>query len=161
MTEIKSLLEKAGSLAKGAGPADAWSKMQEWAQKEKHPFAMKAAVFRFLEIHGTKPEAAAILPQVLNTASGMDFDKDERKSLINLSEKAFRALELDARKEHVLPVSNNRPAPALFLNPYQERKSDIYAPTQMSRDLNHMIDARDTIFHVNQAVLKKVKPNGK
>ncbi len=162
MTEIKSLLEKAGSVAKGTGPADAWSKMRDWAEKENHPFAMKAAVLRFLEIHGTKPEAASILPEVLHTASAMHFDKVEKKTILDLSDKAFRALELNARKDQsLLPVSNNRPAPALFLNPYQEKKSDIYAPTRMSLGTEHMINARDTIFNVNESVIKKVKPNGK
>jgi hypothetical protein len=161
MTEIKSLLEKAGFLAKGAAPADAWSKMQEWAQKENNPFAMKAAVFRFLEIHGTKPEAASIIPEVLHRASAMHFEKVEKKTLIGLSEKAFRALESNMQREHMLPVSNNRPEPLLFLNPHQERKMDIYSPVKMSRDVNHLINARDTIFNVNEAVIKKVKPNGK
>jgi hypothetical protein len=161
MTEIKSLLEKADSVAKGVGPADAWSRMREWASKEQHPFAMKAAVFRFLEIHGTKPEAASVIPEVLHTASAMHFEKVEKKTLIDLSEKSFRALELNMQRDHMLPVSNNRPEPTLFLNPYQERKSDIYAPVKMSKDVNHMINARDTIFNVNEAVIKKVKPNGK
>lgn len=161
MTEIKSLMDKADSLAKAAGPAEAWPKLMEWAGKENHPFAMKAAVFRFLEIHGTKPEAAAVLPRVLHTASAMHFEKAERKNLIELSEKAFSALEMDLRRDHLLPVSNNKPEPALFLNPYQDKRSDIYAPTRMSRDVGHMIDARDTIFSVNEAVIRKVKPNGK
>jgi hypothetical protein len=161
MTEIKSLLEKAGSLAREAGPADAWPRMREWAEKEHHPFALKAAVFRFMEIHGTKPEAASVIPQVLHAASAMHFDKVERKTILDLSERSFRALELNLRKDHMLPVSNERPAPALFLNPYAEKRPDIYAPVKMSRDINQMITARDTIFNINQSLARKVRADGK
>lgn len=160
MTEIKSLLERAASLAREKGPADAWPAMWAWAEKEQHPFAMKAAVFQFLEIHGTKPEAASIVPQVLHTASSMHLESSERERLVGLSNRVFRSLELNLRKEHLVPISNERPAPAFFLNPYEARKADIYAPAVPSRDVMHMISARDTIFNVNQAI-RKVKNDGK
>jgi hypothetical protein len=160
MTEIKSLLEKASSLGREGGPAEAWTKLRSWAEKESHPFAMKAAVFQFLEIHGTKPEAASIVPEVLHTAATMHLEPHEKKNLISLSDRAFRALEFNVRKDHLsLPVENNRPAPALTMNPYSDKRSDIYAPVTPSRDINHLIDARDTIYHVNEGVIKKVKPN--
>ncbi len=157
MSEIKSLADKARSIAKGGSSKDAWSKLKAWAGSENHPFAMKAAVMQFLDAHGTSPDAVAILPEVLHTASKLPFEESERKTLIDMTDRAFKSLELNTASARQLPLSGNRPAPILSLNPMKGGSSDIYAPIHQSRDVTGLIEARNTLFHVNDHLLKKVK----
>jgi len=157
MSEIKSLADKAKSIAKGGSSKDAWSKLKQWASSENHPFAMKAAVLQFLDAHGTSPDAVAILPEVLHTASKLPFEGSERKTLIDMTDRAFKSLELNTASARQLPVSGNRPAPILSLNPLESQSPDIYAPLHHSRDVESLIEARNTLFHVNDHLLKKVK----
>ncbi|MBU0527839.1 hypothetical protein KKE92_05125 [Candidatus Micrarchaeota archaeon] len=157
MSEIKSLADNARSIAKSGSSKDAWSKLKTWAGSQNHPSAMKVAVMQFLEAHGTSPDAVAVLPEVLRTASRIPFEGDERKTLIDMTDRAFKSIELNTASARQLPISDNRPAPILSLNPMKQGSSDIYAPVHHSKDVASLIEARNTLFHVNDHLLKKVK----
>lgn len=160
MDEFKTLMGKARQVAKGSNPSEAWSRLREWAGSQGHPSAMKAAVFQFLELHGTRPEAISAIPDVLRSASALHLEGPERRNLIDLTERSCNSLELRLAS-NALPVSGNRPAPAFFLNPMKEGSADIYAPLAPTRDPEKLIQARDTILHVNIAIRRKVKEDEK
>ncbi len=160
MSELKNLMEKARNLAKGRDSMEAWSRLKGWANSHDHPFAMKAAVFQFLELHATDPDAVRIIPEVLQNATRLPLEKAERQDLSALADRALKTQELNLRASRHLPVSEDRPAPILFLNPMKAREADIYTPLTPSRDAEHLIAARDTLIHVNDKILKKVKQDG-
>ncbi len=160
MSELKNLMEKARTLAKGRDATEAWSRLKEWANSQDHPFAMKVAVFQFLELHATNPDAARIIPEVLHNAARLPLEKSERKNLSAMADRALKAHELNLRASRPIPISGDMPAPVFFLNPMKSREADIYAPLSPSRDAEHLIAARDTLIHINDKIIKKVKQDG-
>ena len=151
--ELKAIIDHARSLAKEKDSKEAWSRLKTWASSESHPYAMKAAIFQFLEAHATDPSAVSLLPEVLHSATALPLAAGERTDLIKLTDKAFNT----AAK---LGPSVERPVPKLTISAIEEQKKLIYSPLAMSKDVEQLIQARDAIFHVNDS-MKRVRERWK
>jgi hypothetical protein len=69
--------------AKGNGANEAWSDLRSWASG-KGPLAMKSAMIEFVSLHGRSPEAALLMPQLLNDRS---LSEPERKEILGLAKR--------------------------------------------------------------------------
>ncbi|MBU0531989.1 hypothetical protein KKB44_00685 [Candidatus Micrarchaeota archaeon] len=154
----KEIWLKAGKIAKsGKTTYEVWTELKSWAIKANDPLAMKAAVFEFLAVHGTRPEAAPLLPEIMRDAAHISptLPEEEKKRLIELTNNVSLALKapptlmLEPIKP-TLPVAGNRPAPILSFNLNQE---NILTPLTPATDIDGLIKARDTLLKVNENVL--------
>ncbi len=161
MYSSKRLRELACSLAeKSTGPYTAWLDLKAWASN-KGSEAHKAAVFEFLDRYNTSPEAVPLFPEVLQHASRISssLPENERKTLIELADRAsatakggFAIISPDKDRIVRMPLSSSRPAPVLSFRPRQASSSprlSVPGPLVPSPDIERFIEARDTLFRIN------------
>lgn len=159
----KDMWKKAEEIAKSRKSAlEIWTELKSWAVKEKEPVAMKAAIFEFLALHGTNPEAAPLLPEIFRDASHISssLPKKEKELLIELADKASLALKFSYNSPIALnptevgtnmPLARNRPSLMLSLQPSGD--SVIFTPLIPTLGPEGLIRARDTMLSVNDQVL--------
>ncbi len=76
-----SLRKQAHSIAASARrPDEAWSELRIWASG-KGPLALKSAMIEFISVHGTSPEAALLMPQLLRDRSLSSLERKEMLSM--------------------------------------------------------------------------------
>lgn len=156
--KFASLRDEARSLAsKNREPRRAWTELSSWAFG-KGPTAMKAAIMGFLDQHGSRPESAAIIPEIARAASQLpSIDRTAMLSLTNrsFSMPAFGAGFAGAPK-HGVAMNGNMPALSLNFQAKQMQRpggSNIAtAPAVQAPDVAQMIEARDSIFRVNDQI---------
>lgn len=159
----KDIWDKAGEIAKSRkSPIEIWTELKSWAVKEKEPAAMKAALFEFLALHGTNPEAAPLLPEIFRNAAHISssLPKEEKKLLVGLADRASLALKfsynspiaLNPREPGLnMPLARERPSLAISLEPSSD--SVIFTPLIPTLSPHELIKSRDTMLRVNNQVL--------
>jgi hypothetical protein len=166
----KDIWRKAGTIAKGRkDPHEVWTELKAWSIREKDPVAAKAAIFEFLAVHGTNPNAAALLPEVFRDAAHISsgLPADEKRVLTELADQAFSALRmsyegssrLNPRKLDMnVPVRKGKPELSLHFSRDGDR--GIFSPLAPTIDADGLIRARDTMLRVNDMVLSMNMPVG-
>lgn len=79
------LRSQARQIAHGAkSPRAAWGELKSWAAG-KGPFAMRSAAIEFLSVYGRDPEAQLLMPEVMQSSSGIQMPQRNLMDLaINL-----------------------------------------------------------------------------
>jgi hypothetical protein len=144
-------MDQARSLASGARePYIAWSHLKQWAIG-KGPSGMKAAMVSFLEQHGSRPEAAAVIPEIIKSASMMP--PSERQAIMESanmhysSMARFGQMRIPSQKMK-LPMSGNRPQ---FISVFKPKAMQSNPALGMSeRFSQEALDPRDSIFRASE-----------
>ena len=156
--KFASLRDEARSLAsKNREPRRAWTELNVWAFG-KGPTAMKAAIMGFLDQHGSRPESAAIIPEISRAAS--QLPPIDRTAMLSLANRSFSMPAFGSGifniPKHGVAMHGNRPA--LSLN-FQAKKMEraggsniAAAPAVQAPDIAQMMEARDSIFRVNDQI---------
>jgi hypothetical protein len=132
-------LSEARSLAaKSAEPFVAWMDLKCWSLG-KGPAATRAAIVSFMETHGSRPEAAAILPEISRLA--LQLPEPERKELLQLTNRTFSAAGGFSSRFAPVPRSIGAPLP-------NKAAKAVSAPP----DIVRMIEQRDAIFTVSRSL---------
>jgi|GEM_PF-3134920 len=159
----KDIWDKAGEIAKSRKSAlEIWAELKSWAASEEEPAAMKAAIFEFLALHGTNPEAAPLLPEIFRDAAHISssLPKKEKELLTELADRASLALKFSCNNPIALnprepglnmPLARNRPSLALSLEPSAD--SVIFTPLIPTLSPDELIKSRDTLLKVNDRVI--------
>ena len=66
--------------ARGDDPNSSWSLLRSWASG-KGPLAMKSAIIEFISAHGTSPEAALLMPRLMNDQTLSPLERKEALAL--------------------------------------------------------------------------------
>ena len=132
--------------AKSPEPFTAWTELRRWSLG-KGPAATKVAVMEFIEQHGRRPEAAAIIPEIARLATAMP--EQDRKEMLDVAHRSFSAsagFERSAPQPRVMgqAIPKGRAG--------GKAAKDVQAPS-VSPDIARMIEQRDVIFHVNRGGL--------
>jgi len=156
--KFASLRDEARSLAaRNQEPRRAWYELNSWSFG-KGPTAMKAAIMGFLDQHGSRPESAAILPEIARAAS--QLSPMDRSAMLSLANRSFSMVGFGRSilnmPSHNVSMRKDRPALSLVFHPKQPQKSGgmniASAPLVQAPDLAEMMEARDRIFHVNDRI---------
>jgi len=144
-------MDQARSLAGGVRePYVAWSHLKRWATG-KGPSAMKAAMVSFLEQHGSKPEAATVIPEIIKSASMMP--PPERKAIMESANMHYSSMarfgQLPVPSRNMkLPVSGNRPT---FISVFKPKAAVPHPVSGMGeRFSQEALDPRDSIFRASE-----------
>jgi hypothetical protein len=124
---------------------------------------MKAAMMGFLEQHGSRPEAAAILPEIIKNASMMN--PSERNEITEFANRSFSSLSGFSQSPvfkqsplgqrfgpNMLPVSGNRPVFSSALKPKQTPSAPGSGAGERFVSQDHMTAMRDEVFRVNETI---------
>lgn len=122
-------------------PFMAWSELKRWSLG-KGPAATRVAVMEFMEQHGRKPEAAAIIPEISRLA--LQMPEPERKEMLSLANRPFAPASGFERT--ISPISSS--IGTTF--PKKKEQKEMPAPHP---DIARMMEQRDAIFHVNRGAL--------
>src|SRR5512143_819107 len=77
----ESLRKQARAIAaRGNDPNESWSELRSWASG-KGPLAMKSAIIEFISAHGTSPEAALLMPRLMNDQTLFPLERKEALAL--------------------------------------------------------------------------------
>jgi hypothetical protein len=159
-SDSPDFMSQARTLAAGTRePYLAWSYLRRWATG-KGPAAMKAAMVGFLELHGSKPESAAIIPEIMRSASMMP--PPERKGVLEFASRSFSSLSgfqgqpPRERSHGSLPMSGSRPEFQSSLRMKREPSAPLEGAGERflaSRDVEAMRSMRNEMFRVNERLL--------
>lgn len=155
--KFASLRDEARSLAsRNREPRGAWNELNNWAFG-KGPTAMKAAIMGFLDHHGSRPESAAIIPEIARAAS--QLPPMDRMAMLSLANRSFSMPASGAgafNTKHGVAMRNDRPALSLTFNAKQGQKQPgtgiRTAPAVQAPDIAQMMEARDDIFRMSDRV---------
>lgn len=125
-------------------PFMAWMDLKRWSLG-KGPAATKAAVVSFMEAHGARPEAAALIPEISRLAQQMP--EPDRKELLQLTSRAFQASAGFSSRFAPVPRAIGTPLPG-------KGAREVSAPPDIAR----MMEQRDAIFHVSRGPIALPKP---
>lgn len=138
-------LGEARSVAARSGePFMAWMDLKRWSLG-KGPAATRAAVISFMEAHGNRPEAAALIPEISRIAQQMP--EPERKELLQLTNRTFSVSAGFSSRFAPVPRSIGTPLP-------KKDAREVSAPPDIAR----MMEQRDAIFHVSRGPSAFPKP---
>src|SRR5271157_3570398 len=154
MRNSPDFMEQARTLASGTRePYIAWSYLKRWATG-KGPSAMKAAMVGFLETHGSKPESASIIPEIVRSASLMP--PEDRRAMLELANGSFSAISgfsHQAPGAAKMPLSGDRPASGTFFRPKPSPSAPLRGSGERfiaSGDIGRMGDMRDMILNKSE-----------
>ncbi|MDD5172482.1 MAG: hypothetical protein PHF60_05620 [Candidatus ainarchaeum sp.] len=136
-----NLRQQARTIASSKPARAAWSELKSWAAG-KGPIAMKSAADEFIAIHGRSPEAAILLPEVMQSAAwgmppmerpGMLAGQRPSPMLGRTSPTQFNPRE----PKEMLPLS-------LFFRPKQNSAPQLGAviPVDAQHDMVYLKDAQ-------------------
>ena len=161
-------MSQARTLAKGTRePYIAWSYLKRWATG-KGPTAMKAAMVSFLEEHGSKPESAVIIPEIMRGSYMMP--PSERKELMESANLAFSSIQGFNRgippvgraiQSGTLPISGNRPAFSTVFKPKQSPSAPLSGVGErftLSNE-NRAASLRDELSRISESVRQSYSVN--
>jgi len=155
--EGSDFISQARTLAAGTRePYIAWSYLKRWATG-KGPLAMKAAMMGFLEQHGSKPESAAILPEIIRNASMLP--PSERNSITEFTNQSFSSIagfKQPFSKQLPFAQRMNISKPQ-FSSAFKLRESPVPHSAAGRFDTDHMTSMRDDVFRMNEAVIQAGK----
>jgi hypothetical protein len=141
------LRQEAHSVAiRSQEPFVAWSELRRWSFG-KGPAGTKAAIEAFLEAHGGRPEAAAVIPAISHVA--FLLPEPERRELLELANRSFSTL----RESHGSAMGRLNPFSRVIssLLPKKETVSPQSArPLRISPDIVMMIENRNLLFQANR-----------
>ncbi len=120
-----SLRKQAHSIASSARrPDEAWSELRIWASG-KGPLASKFAMIEFVSLHGSSPEAALLIPQLMRDKS---LSSAERKEMLSMG---FRS-EIEPNGVSVRPkLDAPKTASALAPRAQVQLQRDFHDPREM------------------------------
>jgi hypothetical protein len=155
-------MAQARSLASGTRePYIAWSYLKRWATG-KGPVAMKAAMVCFLEQHGSRPESAAIMPEIMRSATMMA--PPERKEILEFANQSFSTTSGFSQPKPFLgktagpanlPLSGNRPSFSSVLRPKQAPSAPLSGAGERfvaTNDIERMTSLRGEVFRVSESL---------
>lgn len=148
-------------------PRRAWLELNSWAFG-KGPAAMKAAIMGFIEMHGSRPESAAVFPEIARAAS--QLPPAERVAMLALANRSFvgaAGLASAPAPAAMVQMKKDRPAFSIAFHPKEKQKAGPAAvaasPSVQAAGIAHMLEARDSIFRVSEQLseageFQKAKP---
>ncbi len=138
------LKEARSVAARSTEPFAAWTELKRWSLG-KGPDAARAAAVSFMETHGTRPESAAILPEIARLAQQMPGP--QRNELLHIAHGSFSmAAGFISR---LVPQPNASAA--------RFGKKDA-KQLPVTPDIARMMEQRDALFHVNRGALALPQP---
>src|SRR5271157_4779141 len=156
--EGSDFISQARTLAAGTRePYIAWSYLKRWASG-KGPLAMKAAMMGFLEQHGSKPESAAILPEIIRNASMLP--PSERNSITEITNQSFSSIAgFKQPMAASLPFAQrmNTVSKPQFSSVFKLKQSPVPHSADGRFDTDSMTSMRDEVFRMNEAVIQAGK----
>jgi hypothetical protein len=158
--ERTDFMSQARMLASGTRePHIAWSYLKRWATG-KGPLAMKAAMIGFLEQHGSRPESAAIIPEMMAFTS--QISPPERKDIIEFANRSYSSISGFAVQSvgksagpTGLPAVGDAHALSSAFRPKSAPSAPLAGAGQRflaSRDMERMVAMRDEVFRVSDAM---------
>jgi hypothetical protein len=137
-------------------PFLAWSELRRWSF-DKGPAGAKAAAEAFIEAHGNRPEAAAVMPELSRIA--LLLPEPQRRELLELVNGSFSSLgsSRGLSSSHISPFSR-------FISALLPKKETAlqHSPKQVriSPDIAMMIENRNLLFQMNRGG-QRVAPPGR
>jgi hypothetical protein len=138
-------------------PRRAWTELNSWAFG-KGPTAVKAAIMGFLDQHGSRPESVAIIPEIARAAS--QLPPIDRSAMLSLTNRSFSMPSFGSGilniPKHGVAMHGDRPALSLNFQARQMQRAGgsniATAPAVHAPGIAQMIEARDSIFSVNDQI---------
>jgi len=119
---------------------------------------MKAAMMGFLEQHGSKPESAAILPEIIRNASMLP--PSERNSITEITNQSFSSIAgFKQPMAASLPFAQrmNTVSKPQFSSVFKLKQSPVPHSADGRFDTDSMTSMRDEVFRMNEAVIQAGK----
>ena len=116
---------------------------------------MKAAMMGFLEQHGSKPEAAAILPEIIRNAAMLP--PSERNSITEFTNQSFSSIAGFSRPGQVAPGfgPNKQQKPQFSVLKLKQAAPLTGANGRFEMD--HFASMRNEVLRVNESVIQAGK----
>ena len=138
----------------GTNPRAIWGELQKWSSV-RGPLAVKCAMIEFVSIHGTNPEAAVILPELLRSQILSPIEKNDLLARSHLSNQTSPNLMNTQRSSLTPKMATGSEKLSLSLRPQDQIRFNSFTPLSPSMDHSRL---RDMPLRIHESMGRQLLP---